>query len=120
MPQAVAQFVETHNLREVDAVKRDNVALRRSDIHKFGGAFRYKVLSVFNTIPSMRSKHEKRFTLANLSKDARMREYDAAFEWLKSAMTVNICYRATEPAMGLGMNTGVISLKCYLATRDFS
>lgn len=115
MPQAVAQFAETHNLREVDAVKRDIIALYRSDIHKFGGALRHKVLSVFNAIPSMLSKHEKRFTLATLSKDARMREYDAAFEWLKSAMTVNVCYRATEPAMGLGMNADAISLKCYLA-----
>ena len=115
MPQAIAQFAETHNLREVDAVKRDIIALYRSDIHKFGGALRHKVLSVFNAIPSMLSKHEKRFTLATLSKDARMREYDAAFEWLKSAMTVNVCYRATEPAMGLGMNADVISLKCYLA-----
>ena len=114
MPQAVAQFVETHNLREVDAIKRDILALYRSDIHKFGGAIRHKVLSVFNAIPSMLSKHEKRFTLAALSKDARMREYDAVFEWLKSAMTVNICYRATEPSIGLGMNADVISLKCYL------
>ena len=114
MPQAVAQFVEMHNLREVDAIKRDILALYRSDIHKFGGAIRHKVLSVFNAIPSMLSKHEKRFTLAALSKDARMREYDAVFEWLKSAMTVNICYRATEPSIGLGMNADVISLTCYL------
>ena len=33
MPQAVAQFVESHNLREVDAAKRDILALYRSDIH---------------------------------------------------------------------------------------
>lgn len=114
MPQAVAQFVETHNLGEVDAIKRDVLALYRSDIHKFGGAIRHKVLSVFNAIPSMLSKHEKRFKLAAIAKDARMREYDAAFEWLKSAMTVNICYRTTEPCIGLGMNADVISLKCYL------
>ena len=114
MPQAVAQFAATHALREVDATKRDILALYRADIHKFGGALRHKALAIFNALPSMLAKHEKRFTLAALSKDARMRDYDAAFEWLKSAMTVNVCYRATTPEMGLGLNADAVALKCYL------
>ena len=115
MPQAVSVFAETHDLGEVDAVKREILTLYRNDIHKYAGALRHKVLAVFNRIPAELARHEKKFVLADLGKDARMRDYDAAFEWLKSAMTVNVAYAASEPTVGLEMRTDVLSLKCYLA-----
>ena len=115
MPKAVSVFAETHDLGEVDAVKREILTLYRNDIHKFAGALRHKVLAVFNRIPAELARHEKKFVLADLAKDARMRDYDAAFEWLKSAMTVNVAYAASEPTVGLEMRTDVLSLKCYLA-----
>ena len=115
MPKAVSVFAETHDLGEVDAVKREILTLYRNDIHKFAGALRHKVLAVFNRIPAELARHEKRFVLADLGKDARMRDYDSAFEWLKSAMTVNVAYAASEPTVGLEMRTDVLSLKCYLA-----
>lgn len=115
MPKAVSVFAETHDLGEVDAVKREILTLYRNDIHKFAGALRHKVLAVFNRIPAELSRHEKKFVLADLGKGARMRDYDAAFEWLKSAMTVNVAYAASEPTVGLEMRTDALSLKCYLA-----
>ena len=115
MPKAVSVFAETHDLGEVDAVKREILTLYRNDIHKFAGALRHRVLAVFNRIPAELARHEKKFVLADLGKDARMRDYDAAFEWLKSAMTVNVAYAASEPTVGLEMRTDVLSLKCYLA-----
>ena len=87
----MAKFVETHSLREVEAVKRDILALYRAVIGKFAGALRHKVAAVFGSIPSQLSRHETRFVLADLKKGAKMRDYDSAFEWLRSAMTVNIC-----------------------------
>ena len=115
MPKAVSVFAETHDLGEVDAVKREILTLYRNDIHKFAGALRHKVLAVFNRIPAELARHEKKFVLADLGKDARMRDYDTAFEWLKSAMTVNVAYAASEPTVGLEVRTDVLSLKCYLA-----
>ena len=115
MPQAVEEFVTTHDLGRVDQVKRDILALYRADIHKYGGALRHKILSIFNAIPSELSRHEKKFVLADLSKGARMRDYEAAFEWLKEAMTVNVAYAASEPNVGFRLNADLSSLKCYLA-----
>lgn len=43
-----------------------------------------------------------------------MRDFDSTFEWLKSAMTVNVCYNSTEPNVGLDLNTDRQTLKCYL------
>ena len=115
MPQAVEEFVATHDLGRVDQIKRDILALYRADIHKYGGALRYKILAIFNAIPSELSRHEKKFVLSDIKKGARMRDYAAAFEWLKEAMTVNVAYAASEPNVGFRLNADLSSLKCYLA-----
>lgn len=115
MPQAVETFVASHDLGLVDQVKRDILSLYRADIHKYGGALRHKILSLFNAIPAELSRHEKRFVLADVANGARMRDYEASFEWLREAMTVNIAYAASEPNVGFRLNADRSSLKCYLA-----
>ena len=114
MPQAVEKFVATRDLAAVDYVKRDILELYRADIAKFGGVLKHKALAVFNAIPSQLSKHEKRVTLNDFRKGAKMRDFDSTFEWLKAAMTVNVCYNATEPNVGLALNTDRMTLKCYM------
>lgn len=115
MPQAVGEFVASHDLGKVDLIKRDILALYRADIHKYGGALRHKILALFNAIPAELSRHEKKFVLADVSDGARMRDYEASFEWLKEAMTVNVAYAASEPNVGFKLNADRSSLKCYLA-----
>ena len=114
MPQAVAKFAATHDLEAVDSIKRDILALYRADIQKYGGVLRHKALSVFNAIPSQLSRHEKRLMLSEVKAGARMRSFEATFDWLESAMTVNICRRATEPNVGLELATDRRSVKCYM------
>lgn len=46
---------------------------------------------------------------------ALIRDYDGAFEWLKSTMSVNVCYGAAEPNVGLRLNMDRTTLKCYMA-----
>ena len=114
MPQAVQTFVETGSLSEVDAVKRDILNLYRADIGKFGGRSKHKISEAFGDIPAQLSKHEKRYTLADLEGQAKMRDYDVTFDWLKSSMIVNVAYNATEPNVGLRLNADRRTLKCYM------
>jgi len=114
MPQVVKTFIETHDLARVDREKRDILELYRNDIHKFAGALKTKVAAIFGEIPAQLSKHEKKFTFSDVKGAARYRDLDSAFEWLKEAMTVNICSGATEPNVGLRLNMDRTSLKCYL------
>ena len=115
MPQVVKTFVETHDLAKVEFEKRNILNLYRDDIHKFAGALRQKVAAIFSEIPAQLSKHEKKFAASSLKEGALIRDYDGAFEWLKGAMTVNICYGAAEPNVGLRLNMDRTTLKCYLA-----
>ena len=114
MPQAVKTFVDTHNLAKVEFEKRNILSLYRADIQKFAGALKKKVAAIFSEIPAQLSKHEKRFSVSSVKDGARIRDFDGAFEWLKGAMTVNICYGASEPNVGLRLNMERTTLKCYL------
>lgn len=115
MPQAVEKYVQTHDLEQVDAVKRDILTIYRNDIRKYAGRLAMKVESVFDEIPSQLQRNERKFRLADLKKDARMRDYETAFMWLSDAKIINCCYNTTAPNIGLKLNMERTTLKCYMA-----
>ena len=115
MPQAVAKWVETSDFDKVDLVKRRILTLYRADIAKHTKTMRQRVEKIFDTIPSQLSKHEKRFKLSALGKNARMRNNEDAFMWLEDAMMVNLCFNSTDPNVGLSLNEDRSALKCYMS-----
>lgn len=114
MPQAVKKYIDTKDFEETDRVKRQILTLYRNSIYDYAGNYAEKVLSIFDQIPSQLQKHEKKFKLADLDKDARMRDYESSFLWLKDAMIVNMCYNTTEPSIGLNLKREDSTLKCYM------
>lgn len=115
MPQAVKEFVESRDFDEVDRVKRDILTLYRADMMKHAQGYEIKVARVFDEIPAQLQKHERKFKLADLEKNARMRDYEDALFWLDNAMIVNTCYNSTAPNIGLKLNMDRLTLKCYMA-----
>jgi len=115
MPQAVWEYVNTHDFDNVDRVKRDILGLYRADIIKHAEGYEMKVESIFDDIPTQLNKHEKKFKLSSLKKEARFRDYEDAMFWLDDAMMVNICYNSTDPNIGLRLNRDRLTLKCYMA-----
>ena len=115
MPQAVNEYVNTKNFNNVDQIKRNILNLYRQDIGKHAEGYSLKVERIFDEIPAQLQKHEKKFRLSSISKDARFRDYEDAMFWLKDAMIMNPCYNSTEPCIGLKLNTDFMTLKCYMA-----
>ena len=115
MPQAVEEYANTKDFHKVDQIKRNILDLYRQDIGKHAEGYQLKVESIFDEIPAQLQKHEKKFKLSSLKKEARFREYEDAMFWLKDAMIINPCYNTTEPSIGLKLNTDYMTLKCYMA-----
>ncbi|MGI6360039.1 MAG: ATP-binding protein [Acholeplasmatales bacterium] len=115
MPQAVLEYLKTNDYNKVDRVKRDILTLYRNDISKYAKGYEYKVLSIFDEIPSQLSKHEKKFSLNSIEKEARFRDYEKAFMWLNEAMITNPCYNANDPSVGLSLYKDRLTLKMYMA-----
>ncbi|MBQ3710378.1 MAG: ATP-binding protein, partial [Bacteroidales bacterium] len=113
MPQAVAEYAASRDFTKVDAVKRQILRLYKNDIKKYAGGATARVSAIYDAIPGQLQKKEKKFVLAALKDEARMREYDSAFFWLEDSKMVNICYSTTAPNIGLQLNEDRTVLKCY-------
>ncbi len=115
MPEPVSIYVEQRAFAPVDASKRRIVQLYRNDISRFATGYEFKVVSVLDGIPGQLSRHEKRFKLSSLDKNARMRTYEEAFFWLADARIANICYAASKPSVRFSLSMEQTALKCYMA-----
>lgn len=115
MPQVVSEYVKDKNFNNIDQIKRNILNLYRDDIRKYAKNYSLKVESIFDSIPRELQKHEKKFKITSLDKDARFREYEDAMFWLSDAMIINQCFNATEPSVGLKLKSTNTSLKCYMA-----
>ena len=115
MPQVVDNFARNRDFALADRVKRTILDLYRADIAKHAVGYETRVRSIFEEIPSQLQKHEKKFRLSSLKKEARFRDYKDALFWLDDAMIVNTCYNSTEPNVGLNLGSGRTTLKCYMA-----
>jgi hypothetical protein len=115
MPQAVAEYAASRDFDKVDQIKRDILSLYRADIAKHANGYEVKAVSIFDEIPAQLSKHEKKFKLSSIRKEARFRDYDDALFWLEDARVINTCYNSTEPNIGLKLNMDRLTLKCYMA-----
>ena len=115
MPQAVERYVQTRDFDSVDRVKRSILELYRADIVKHAEGYEMKVEQIFDDIPAQLQKHDKKFKLSSLKKEARFRDYEDAMFWLSNAMIMNVCYNSTAPSIGLKLNMDRMTLKCYMA-----
>ena len=115
MPRPAATYVEHRKFAPVDEEKRRILELYRNDVARFAKGYEYKVVSVLDNVAGQLSKREKKFTLASMGKNARMRGYEEAFFWLSDARIANVCYASNDPGVGLSLNMECSSLKCYMA-----
>jgi len=114
MPRVVKTYAETKDFNQVEFEKKLIIGLYREDIGKKSNRNRKKVTAVFNSIPSELARHDKVFTLASIDPNGKAINYDDSFYWLEDSMIANICYNATDPKVGLNLNTDRTTLKCYM------
>lgn len=104
MPQAVAAYADGRDLMAADRAKRLVINLYRNDIEKYGGAAAKRIKAVFDAIPGLLAKHEKKLVYSDIEKGSRARDYVTAFEWMREAATVNLSTNCTDPSVGLALS----------------
>lgn len=115
MPQAVLEYRDSKDFDNVDHVKRNILQLYRNDIYQYAGDEAPKVIQIWDSIPSQLQRPAKRFRIGLVKKGARNRDYETALFWLNEARIVNPCFAATEPSIGLKLNSEQSKYKLYLA-----
>lgn len=115
MPQAVVAFARERKLDEVEFAKKLILDLYYEDVGKYAGRLKNKVRAIWRAIPGELGRQDKRFSPGAVAHGVRMRDLDAPFEWLASAMTVNLAYNVTDPNVGFSLTSDREGMKCYLA-----
>lgn len=114
MPEVVSTFIETHDIGKVIEKQKDILALYRQDISKYSKKDKAKITNVFDRIPSELEAKNRRFNLASIDKNARLREYEDAFVWLKDAGVALPCYNLNEIKIPLKINEQSRLFKLFL------
>lgn len=114
MPDVVNSFIQTHDIGLVTQKQLAIVNLYRMDISKYTKNEKVKVTSIFDRIPSQLDDKNRRFNLADINKNARLREYEDAFIWLKDAGVALPCYSVTQLQIPLQINEQTRLFKLFM------
>lgn len=85
MPAAVAEYVQSNNLKSVIEIQKDIIALYRRDISKYADSHKLIIKEIFDIIPSELDAKNKRFILKSLNSHAKFERYKDSFLWLTDA-----------------------------------
>lgn len=112
MPQAIIEYIESNNLTRVDAVKRSIIQLYLDDFEKIDSSG--LLSAIFKDIPSQLSRDKLKFEIGNV--DSRLRPSGIAtlLRKMEESMTVNICYRCSDPNVGLSLKKDMGAYKIYI------
>ncbi len=115
MPMSVVAFLESRkDFGRSDLEKRDILELYRNDIMKINAQYRSKVLAIFDQIPGLLSRHEKRVVFNRIVENSTADQYEETFFWLSDSMICNECRRVSDPNVGLSLTESDTYIKCYM------
>ena len=112
MPQAVSKYLETKNLRAVDAIKRKIIELYIEDFRKIDK--NGKIGRLFQAIPSMLSRNVTRFHPTSIIKGLLSDKMEDLIVALEESKTVNFCYHVADPQVGLPLTEDRERFKLYV------
>ena len=113
MPQAIIEFLKNKDFSPADKEKRDILKLYHNDIMKIQAKYRTKVLAIYEQIPGLLSRHEKRVVFNDVKDKTHALQYSETFFWLSNSMICNNCFLCGDPNVGLAINETRAYVKCY-------
>lgn len=102
MPDAVKIYIATKDIREVDKVQRDIIALYKEDFSQYESEDKkLKLISIYDIIPAELNKQNKKFVFTMLNKELKFDRYENSFLWLKDAGVALPVYNVEAPVIPL-------------------
>ncbi|MEG0477135.1 MAG: AAA family ATPase [Raoultibacter sp.] len=98
MPQAVVEFISSHNIAFVQALQSDILRLYRHDISKYVKKNeRLSIKEIFDQMPSQLDSQSKRFNFSSVAAKGDYERYKESFLWLVDAGVALPVRNVTEP-----------------------
>jgi len=115
MPEVVSSYLRLGDIRRVNKLQRDLLALYEDDIVKYNGTVDAgKILVVWRAVVPQLAKENSKFLYGALREGARARGYEDAIEWLVSARLVRRVFNVAEMGYPLSAYELRNAFKLYL------
>lgn len=112
MPQAINRYLDTNNMAQVDAVKREILELYIDDLREIDVTGRAS--RIFQSVPSELSKGKLRYQVGSVIDNASSLNMDGIWQDLENSLTINMSYRCTDPNVGMSLHKDYNYFKVYL------
>ncbi|MDR2108407.1 MAG: AAA family ATPase [Coriobacteriales bacterium] len=115
LPESVLVWSETRDVRQVQDVLRDLLAMYQRDFQQHAPKSLFpKIEHVWASLPSQLSRENKKFLYSLVRPGARAREYEDAIQWLTSAGLAQKVYRLSAPGLPISAYDMLDAFKLYL------
>lgn len=102
MPEVVQAYLDDKSMIHTRDIQIDILHDYERDFSKYADKFTTpKIIEIFNIIPSVLAKENKKFMFGMIKESARAREYDAALLWLIRAGVITRVNRVSKIAQPL-------------------
>jgi predicted AAA+ superfamily ATPase len=102
MPEAVANFVENRDWKQVRTIQNQILTTYESDFSKHAP---YEIVPrlnmVWDSVPAQLAKENKKFIYGVAKEGARAKDFELAIQWLVSSGILLKSFRISKPAMPL-------------------
>lgn len=112
MPQAVNKWIDTQNFSQVDKVKRAIIKLYEEDFHKLDKTDKAK--SIWRNVPGQLSMNANRYQITTVSPNIKAYAAQILVNSMEESKTVNICYHANDPQVGMNLSSNQSIFKMYV------
>ena len=112
MPQAVAEYINTNNLRKVDLVKRDILDLYESDLKKIDSTGKLSML--FDAIPAQLNTNASRYQVSSVIGSQNSDKILEHIAELADSKTVLVSYHTNDPNAGMSNTKDLSKFKLFL------
>lgn len=112
MPQAVNTYLDTNNLAAADAIKREIIELYIDDLRKIDTTGKASLL--FESVPGQLATSKLKFEPWSVINNVTEESLFDIWRDLEDSLTVNFCYRTTDPNVGMGLHKDHNNFRIYL------
>ena len=115
MPEAVAAYAESRDLRRVRRIQTTLLAHYRADVSKHAPAREVpRILKVLDSLPAQLAKENKKFVYGAVKPGGRAKEFELAIQWLVDAGIVDRVTRIRKAASPLSFYEDADVFKLFL------
>ena len=112
MPQAVNAYLDTNNMRKVDAAKRKIIKLYADDFRKIDPSGR--ITRLFLSIPGQLNKKAAHFQATTVLSNAESEKALQLLSDLEDSKTVNFAYHTDDPNVGMELSRDNSKYKIFV------